>query len=56
LDGILASRLAGNELSEHQVAQFKTAVLVWLGAQYSRRGWVQQYHIGALRNNNQRQF
>ncbi len=56
LDGILASRLAGNELSEQEVAQFKTAVLVWLGAEYSRRGWVQQYHIGALRNNNLRQF
>jgi hypothetical protein len=38
------------------VAQFKTAVLVFLGAEYARRGWVQQYHIGALRNNNQRQF
>ncbi len=38
------------------MAQFKTAVLVFLGAEYARRGWVQQYHIGALRNNNLRQF
>ena len=30
-------------------------MLVFLGAEYARRGWVQQYHIGALRNN-QRQF
>ncbi|MEE3651249.1 MULTISPECIES: glucuronate isomerase [unclassified Brenneria] len=56
LDDILARRLSGETLSEHQVAQFKTAVLVWLGAEYARRGWVQQYHIGALRNNNRRQF
>ncbi|WP_139382215.1 glucuronate isomerase, partial [Salmonella enterica] len=56
LDGILARRLAGETLSEHDVAQFKTAVLVFLGAEYARRGWVQQYHIGALRNNNLRQF
>jgi glucuronate isomerase len=56
LDSILARRLAGETLSEHEVAQFKTAVLVFLGAEYARRGWVQQYHIGALRNNNQRQF
>jgi glucuronate isomerase len=55
LDSILARRLAGETLSEHEVAQFKTAVLVFLGAEY-RRGWVQQYHIGALRNNNLRQF
>ena len=56
LDRILARRLAGETLSEHEVAQFKTAVLVFLGAEYARRGWVQQYHIGALRNNNLRQF
>ena len=56
LDSILARRLAGEPLSEHEVAQFKTAVLVFLGAEYARRGWVQQYHIGALRNNNLRQF
>lgn len=47
---------AGETLSEREVAQFKTAVLVFLGAEYARRGWVQQYHIGALRNNNLRQF
>ncbi len=29
---------------------------MFLGAEYARRGWVQQYHIGALRNNNLRQF
>lgn len=56
LDGILARRLAGGTPSALEVAQFKTAVLVWLGAEYARRGWVQQYHIGALRNNNTRQF
>ena len=56
LDSILARRLAGETLSEHEVAQFKTAVLVFLGAEYARREWVQQYHIGALRNNNLRQF
>lgn len=56
LDGILSRRLGGAALSDLEVAQFKTAVLVWLGAEYARRGWVQQYHIGALRNNNLRQF
>ncbi len=56
LDAILAKRLAGGEVSALEAAQFKTAVLVFLGHQYSERGWVQQYHIGALRNNNQRMF
>ncbi|MDC7862732.1 glucuronate isomerase [Pantoea ananatis] len=56
LDSILANRRGGAKPDAHAIAQFKTAVLVWLGAEYARRGWVQQYHIGALRNTNQRQF
>ncbi|MDP0977871.1 glucuronate isomerase, partial [Klebsiella pneumoniae] len=52
----LARRLAGETHSEHEVAQFNTAGLVFLGAEYARRSGVQQYHIGALRNNNLRQF
>ncbi|MEH0690789.1 glucuronate isomerase [Vibrio cholerae] len=56
LDAILRQRLSGQPVNEHQTAQFKTAVLVYLGKQYSQRGWVQQYHIGALRNNNARMF
>ncbi len=56
LDAILAKRLSGGEVTEHETAQFKTAVLVYLGKEYAKRGWVQQYHIGALRNNNQRMF
>ncbi|WP_432468714.1 glucuronate isomerase [Agarivorans sp. Z349TD_8] len=54
LDQILASRLNNKTVSATQAAQLKTAVLVYLGKEYARRGWVQQYHIGALRNNNQR--
>lgn len=30
---------------------YKGYVLVFLGKEYNKRGWVQQYHIGALRNN-----
>lgn len=56
LDAILAARRAGKTPDAEAIAQFKTAVLVWLGGEYARRGWVQQYHIGALRNTNRRQF
>ncbi|MGP4129427.1 glucuronate isomerase [Pantoea tagorei] len=56
LDAILAARRAGKAPDAEAIAQFKTAVLVWLGGEYARRGWVQQYHIGALRNTNRRQF
>ena len=30
--------------------------LIQLGGMYKARGWVQQYHIGAMRNNNPRMF
>ncbi|SFC12866.1 glucuronate isomerase [Pragia fontium] len=56
LDAILAKRLSGQALSDLEIAQFSTAVQVWLGQQYHQRGWVMQLHIGALRNNNQRMF
>lgn len=53
---ILINRLAGKAISDLDVAKFKTAVLVFLAQEYTKRNWVQQYHIGALRNNNQRMF
>ena len=33
---------------------FQTAVLVALGRMYHARGWVQQFHLGAIRDNNRR--
>lgn len=56
LTGVLQRRLQGQTLDESEVAGFTTAVLVWLGQQYAKRGWVMQYHIGALRNTNSRMF
>lgn len=56
LDNILQNRLQGKDLSDLQITQFTTAILVWLAQQYSERNWVMQMHIGALRNNNTRMF
>ncbi|PHI29331.1 glucuronate isomerase [Budvicia aquatica] len=56
LDLILQKRRAQQPLSELEIAQFSTAVQVWLGREYAKRGWVMQLHLGALRNNNQRMF
>jgi len=56
LDRILTRRLRNEALSETQVAQFSTAVQVWLGKQYAQLGWVMQMHIGAQRNNSTRMF
>ena len=52
----LRKALAGQPLTEGEVASYKTYLLVELGRMYKERGWVQQYHIGAMRNNNPRMF
>lgn len=56
LNKILERRLKLAPLSEGDIDQFSTAVQVWLGKQYAKRGWVMQLHIGAQRNNNSRMF
>ncbi len=44
----------GESLNSHEVAYFKSDVLKFLAKCYHKKGWVQQFHLGALRNNNQR--
>jgi glucuronate isomerase len=44
----------GKEVSAKEALQFKSLMLVELAKMYHAKGWVQQYHIGAIRNNNSR--
>jgi len=39
-----------------EIAKFKSAMLVNFALWDHEKGWVQQYHLGALRNNNTRAF
>jgi len=45
---------AGKSLSEIERSKFKSAMLVHFAEWDWEKGWVQQYHLGALRNNNSR--
>ncbi len=54
LNQIFEKRRSNTTLSEAEIAKFQTEVLVFLSQQYSKLGWVQQFHLGALRNNNKR--
>lgn len=45
---------AGAELAEDEVRKFKSAMLHIFAVQDHASGWVQQFHYGALRNNNSR--
>ncbi len=44
----------GKELSPQEILKFKSAMLEIFATWDHEKGWVQQYHLGALRNNNSR--
>lgn len=45
---------AGKALSHQEQLKFKSAMLQWFAEWDCEKGWIQQYHLGALRNNNSR--
>lgn len=54
VNAILQKRMANKTISEEESAKFQTAILMFLCETYHDFGWVQQFHLGALRNNNAR--
>lgn len=53
-DAILKQRISGQAVSDADARVFMSAMLYHLGCMYAEKGWVQQFHLGALRNNNTR--
>jgi len=53
-DKILKKALSGQALTSSDALVYRSAVLHFLGTMYHELGWTQQFHIGALRNNNPR--
>lgn len=51
---LFAQVMGGRALDADEVRRFGSYMLMWFGKQYHGRGWVQQFHIGAQRNNNRR--
>jgi glucuronate isomerase len=56
IDKIFRSLLKGENISNEESEKYKTAVMLELCKLNHKRGWIQQFHIGALRNNNTRMF
>lgn len=54
ISGIFDKALLGNAISLADHRKFKSALLLLFGQWDAEKGWVQQYHLGALRNNNSR--
>lgn len=53
---IFSKLRTGKSLTTHEILQFKSAMMIEFGRMDAERGWVQQLHLGALRNNNTRLF
>ena len=56
IEKIFAKIRGGAELSQIEILKFKSAMLYEFGIMDHSRGWTQQFHIGALRNNSTRLF
>ena len=53
---IFRKRQEGKKLSKEEIAKYKGYLMTFFGREYHRLNWVQQYHIGAIRDINKRQF
>jgi glucuronate isomerase len=55
-DKIFKKLLKGENLSSGESEKYKAAVMTELCRMNHKRGWTQQFHVGAMRNNNARMF
>ncbi|TWO34616.1 glucuronate isomerase [Seonamhaeicola sediminis] len=51
---IFDKKLNNNQLSTKEVNIYRSFLFEYLGKQYHKLNWVQQYHLGPIRNNNSR--
>jgi glucuronate isomerase len=54
IDSIFQKKRNNKTISTEETYKFQSAILLFLAETYHEFGWVQQYHLGALRNNNER--
>jgi glucuronate isomerase len=56
VDSVFKKLMNGDPISCEESEKYITAVLLELCKMNHKRGWTQQFHVGALRNNNLRMF
>ena len=54
IEHIFERLISGKSLNKKEKWQFKSAMLIYFAHLDHARGWTQQFHLGALRNNNAR--
>ena len=55
-DTALQKRLSGSVLTKAEENALRGELLLFLGREYAKRGWVMEIHFGVLRNMNRRMF
>lgn len=56
INAIFDKVYGGKELTHEEIDKFKSAMLVVFGEMDYASGWTQQFHYGAIRNNNSKMF
>jgi glucuronate isomerase len=56
IDAIFNKVYGGKELTKEEIVKFKSAMLVEFAVMDWETGWTQQFHFGAIRDNNSRLF
>ena len=56
IDQIFKNTLKGIQPTQEEVLKFKSAILLDFARMDHAKGWAQQFHIGAIRDNNTRMF
>ena len=54
VDSLFLSIRSGKSLDVEQMRYFAGKVMLELSKMYHKKGWTQQFHLGAIRNNNKR--
>lgn len=54
INSIFQKKRNNKTISTEETYKFQSAILLFLAETYHEFGWVQQFHLGALRNNNER--
>lgn len=55
-DKAFHAAMEGEEMKQKHIDSYRTVLLAGLGGMYAQRGWAQQYHMNAMRNNNTAMF
>lgn len=56
LEAIFSKSLTGGNFTTDELDKYRTALLRFFGQEYSRKGWVMELHLGAMRNNSTKMF